>query len=244
VVPSSWLSVLAFALLIAPGLAFDYLREGRRAAYVESAFRETSRLVAASIGFSAVALCLLAIIRAAFPSWIPDPRLLLSEWPGYAVGHYRLILRTCLIQVAFEAGLVLLFNGWLAGNTASQIKRQSAWMILLRQRPNLNAIVRVRLKDGDSWEGTVTDFTPDLALDGRELTLGRPLRYRPKPGSPFMPVDEDWRRVVLSGSDISTLVVRYTLEGVAPAAPKRSTRRAIATALNRFAQTIDSSPAP
>jgi cytochrome c biogenesis factor len=62
-VPTGWVSVLLFLLLVAPGLAFELLSEKRRAAYVESTFREISRLVLGIIGFTALGLVFLAIVR-------------------------------------------------------------------------------------------------------------------------------------------------------------------------------------
>jgi len=51
VVPSSWLSVVLFFLFIAPGLLLDLLSEQRRAGFSESAFREISRILLASLVF-------------------------------------------------------------------------------------------------------------------------------------------------------------------------------------------------
>jgi Family of unknown function (DUF6338) len=49
VVPGSWLSVLLFFLLVAPGLVFDLLSQRRRAGSPESGFREVSRVVLSSL---------------------------------------------------------------------------------------------------------------------------------------------------------------------------------------------------
>jgi hypothetical protein len=48
--PSSWLSVVLFFLLIAPGPLFDLLADKRRALAKESAFRELGRTILASVG--------------------------------------------------------------------------------------------------------------------------------------------------------------------------------------------------
>jgi hypothetical protein len=50
--PPTWLSVVFFALLIAPGPLFDLLAEHRRVGAPESTFREVSQVVLASLVFS------------------------------------------------------------------------------------------------------------------------------------------------------------------------------------------------
>src|SRR6266511_2567769 len=97
-VPGSWLSVLLFFLLIAPGLLFELLSERRRAGFPESGFREFSRFVLGSLAFSSFAFTLLAILRTVHPAWMPDPRRLLESRDSYAMDHYRLILRTLALQ--------------------------------------------------------------------------------------------------------------------------------------------------
>jgi hypothetical protein len=72
VVPSSWLSVVLFFLFIAPGLLLDLLSEQRRAGFSESAFREISRILLASIVFSGFAFSVLAIVREVQPERMPD----------------------------------------------------------------------------------------------------------------------------------------------------------------------------
>ena len=67
-VPSTWLSVLFFLLLVAPGALFLLQR---RTAIADSAFLEISRIVLASLAFSGVAFLVLAVVRQARPDWLP-----------------------------------------------------------------------------------------------------------------------------------------------------------------------------
>jgi Family of unknown function (DUF6338) len=99
-VPGSWLSVLLFFLVVAPGLLFDLLSERRRAGFSESGFREVSRVVLGSLAFSGFALALLAIVRAVQPAWMPDPRRLLDPQDSYARDQYKLILRALVLQAS------------------------------------------------------------------------------------------------------------------------------------------------
>jgi len=87
-VPSSWLTVVLFLFLVSPGLLFDLLALRRRTGAVESAFHETSRIVLASLGFTVLALAVLALVGAAFPGLLPDPKGLFDPNGVYAVDHW------------------------------------------------------------------------------------------------------------------------------------------------------------
>lgn len=106
-VPSSWLSVVLFFLYIAPGLLLDLLSEQRRAGFSESAFRDISRIVLASLVFSGFAFSVLAIVREVQPEWMPDPRRLLDPNDPSTKGHYLLIVRTLVLQ-----GSLALTTAW------------------------------------------------------------------------------------------------------------------------------------
>src|SRR5215211_6127592 len=127
-VPGSWLSVLLFLLFVAPGLLFDLLSERRRAGFSESAFREVSRIVLGSLAFSGFAFALLAIVRTINPPWMPDPSRLLKPGDSYAKDHYRLILRTLVLQGALALTAASVWHILLAKKQGgSTIRPVSAW---------------------------------------------------------------------------------------------------------------------
>lgn len=49
-IPGTWLAVILFLIVIAPGLFFDLLGTRRRVAVAESAFREIGRVALGSLG--------------------------------------------------------------------------------------------------------------------------------------------------------------------------------------------------
>jgi hypothetical protein len=211
VVPSSWLSVVLFFLFIAPGLLLDLLSEQRRAGFSESAFREISRIVLASLVFSGFALSVLAIVREVQPEWMPDPRRLLDPKDPYAKDHYLLILRTLVLQgslaltAAWAWHLVL---AWRQGGAT--IRQVSAWtQVFKRDCPKgHDAHVRVRLEGGIIYSGLVANFSSDLAVDGRELVLAPPIAS--KTGENQMTaVPGQYQRVVIRGSAIEVMSVEY-----------------------------------
>jgi len=113
-VPGSWLSVLLFVLLVAPGLLFELLSERRRASFSESAFREVSRVVLGSLAFSGFAFAVLVILRTVHPAWLPDPRRLLEPRSSYARDHYRLLLRTLVLQASLALAATWVWHIFLA----------------------------------------------------------------------------------------------------------------------------------
>jgi hypothetical protein len=145
--PSSWLSLLLFFLVIAPGLLFDLLSERRRAGLTESAFREISRTILASLVFSGFSVLVLGVVRTIKPSWMPDPRPLFQH-SNYLWTNYRLVVRTLAIEVT-----IALMAAWLAHLVVSHrqggasIRQVSAWThVFKREKPlNHDAYVRVRL---------------------------------------------------------------------------------------------------
>lgn len=163
-VPGTWLSVLLFVVLVAPGLLFDLLSDRRRGGFPESTFREISRVVLASFAFSAAAFGILVLIRTLEPSWMPDPREMIGSAGTYLPDRYRLIFRALLIQAGLALLFAYLFHLWLAHTQGANIRRASAWtQIFKTNRPDGAApYVRVRLKSGFVYTGFVGYFSPDL----------------------------------------------------------------------------------
>lgn len=209
-VPSTWLSIVFFLLLIAPGLLFDLLAERRRAGAEESAFREASRVALGSMVFSGVALGVLSLVRAARPEWMPDPGRLLADQQQYLADEYRLVLRALVIQVL----IALLLAWWthlaIAKVTGAPIRQRSAWAAVFRHDlpAGTQAHARVRLTDGTTYLGHVAHFNADLKRADRELVLAPPL-YAATKGNKLGDVPAEWTRVVVSADQIAALSVQY-----------------------------------
>jgi hypothetical protein len=210
VVPGSWLSVLLFVVLVAPGLLFDLLSDRRRGGFPESTFREISRVVLASFVFSVLAFGVLVLLRTVEPGWMPDPRRLLGSSRTYVPDQYRLIFRALLIQ----AGLALLFayltHSWLARNQGRPIERISAWSrVFKKDCPEGDApYARVRLQSGYVYTGFVGPFSPDLGQDDRELVLLPPL-YSKAPDGELTVMPAHQQRIIFWGSEIDMISVEY-----------------------------------
>jgi hypothetical protein len=223
VIPATWVSVVLFLLLIAPGLLYDQLAQRRRVAPTESGFREASRVILASLIFSAIGLSVVAIARAVLPSLLPDPTALLSNQRTYVAAHYRLVAAALVLEVGVAVGLAWVVSVWLARRHGAPLRHESAWTRVLRKSTpaGRRPYVRVRLQNGTVYMGAVAHATADLELDERELVLAPPLFSNTETGE-LRPTEPEWQRIVLQGSQIESLAVRYEPSGGAarpPASP-------------------------
>jgi hypothetical protein len=69
--------------------------------------------------------------------------------------------------------------------------------------------VRVRLANGVVIRGRVADFSTDLELEDRQLTLAPPLSASGDPQTPLQPLPTGWCRTLLKGEDIVLINVQY-----------------------------------
>lgn len=225
-VPGSWLSVLFFLLLVAPGLLFELLSERRRAGIPESVFREISRVVLASLAFSGLAFGILAVVRTIHPAWMPSPAMLLAAPGKYVAGHYRLVLWALVAEVFLALGAVWLVHWVLARRHGATVRAVSTWRHVFRREcpEGCDVFVRVRLLSGIVYTGAVAAFTTDPGDEGGDLVLGPPIFSRAGEGR-LTPVPTAYQRVVIPRSAVETLSVEYR--------PRRSAEQA-ANQLNRM----------
>lgn len=210
-VPSTWLSIVFFILCIAPGLLFDLLAERRRAGVSESAFREASRVVLASIAFTAVGLLVIGSIRAITPSLMPDPRQLFGHSNTYAQNHYRLVLSALVLELAVACLIAVGVHMLLAGRKdGPPLRSISSWQRVFRVECPIDrvAYIRVRTKDGTVHTGHVGYWTADLDQAEREIVLVPPLWSKTGSGC-LAPVPAEWQRLVLPAAEIVSMHVEY-----------------------------------
>lgn len=209
-VPSTWLTVVLFLLLVSPGLLFDLLAVRRRTGAVESAFHETSRIVLASLGFTVVALAVLGVVAALFPGLLPDPKGLFDPNGVYAADHWPAVVGALAAESVLAHAAAVLVHWILVRRGGSTIRAVSAWTALFRlELPDGHrAVVRLRLTGGIVYTGTVLSFTSDLPLADRELVLGPPL-YSRTGDRPLSALPPEYTRVLIRGAMIETMAVEY-----------------------------------
>jgi hypothetical protein len=210
VVPSTWLSVLLFVVLVAPGLLFDLLAERRRVGAPESAFREASRVVLASLVFSGLGLAAVVLVRTLEPAWMPDPDRLVAEPHQYLVEHYRLLLAALLLIGSVALGAAGLAHWLLGRKHGSGLRTLSSWRKVFREERPAGTVthVRVRLTNGTVFTGKVAGYTADLDLSDREIVLAPPL-FSNTSGQELTALPVEWQRVILPASSIESVAVQY-----------------------------------
>lgn len=210
-VPSTWLSAVLFVVLIAPGLLFDLLAERRRAGAPESAFREASRVVLASLVFSSLGLGVVDLVRTVEPTWMPDADRLVAEPHQYLVEHYRLILGALLLGGSVALGAAWLAHWLLSRKYGSGLRTLSSWRKVFRDELPAGVAaphVRVRLTNGTVFTGLVAQYTADLDLADREIVLAPPLFSRTG-ANKLTPLPVEWQRLILPASSIESIAVQY-----------------------------------
>jgi len=202
--------VLFFVVLVAPGLLFDLLAERRRVGAPESAFREASRVVLASLVFSGLGLAAVVLVRTLEPGWMPDPDRLVAEPHQYLVEHYRLLLAALLLIGSVALGAAGLAHWLLGRKYGSGLRTLSSWRKVFREERPAGTVthVRVRLTNGTLFIGKVAGYTADLDLSDREIILAPPL-FSNTSGQELTALPVEWQRVILPASSIESVVVQY-----------------------------------
>ncbi|WP_329165389.1 DUF6338 family protein [Streptomyces sp. NBC_01717] len=210
--PSSLLGLVLFVVCLVPGFIYAAARDLHLPERTSSAFRETTRVVLASLALDGIALAVFAVIRTAAPGLTPDTGRLVREGWGYVRDDYgRLTLWSCALLVA-AAGAALA-AARLLPRGPGPLSVESSWWLLFGRYPALTGAkctyVGCELVDGSYLAGVLKHFAHQAEETGdRELALVAPLEYRPHPGVPSRPLT-DHQLVSVSARQIKFLTVTY-----------------------------------
>jgi hypothetical protein len=223
--PTTTTQLFLFLALVAPGLVFELLRERRRPALEETAFREASRIALASVVFNVAAIAVLAVVRTIHAPWMPDPHAWLIHPVQYTHAHYALIARTVLVGLVLATGFAALTD-LLRRRRSGDIRSGGIWFQLFRaDRPdNTVPWVSLRLTDGIEIAGFLSYYIPADDPDIREIALrhnveGSGLQLRKAEDKPIERLS-GWSDIVVRGNQISYFKVKYL-----PAASSAGTRK-------------------
>ncbi len=210
-IPQTAAALLAFLLLVAPGIVYENLRERRRPKVDQTTFREVSGIALASLSFSILSMAALAGVRARVPKFMPDPGRWLREGHLYVNGNYRLIAGFALAELVLAVGLAVAWS-WARGHGRQpSIFKVSTWYRVFRELPPTGAetFVRVFTQSGVEYFGKVISYTTDFDLASRELFLGEPLWRRLPKETGFTLLRPPWRWLILPGPAIQGIWVSY-----------------------------------
>jgi hypothetical protein len=196
VIPSSLFGLVLFVATLSPGFVYVLRTERVVPAATLSAFRETIRVVFASIACLTVSVLVFAVLRALLPRGTPDVHGLVADPSAYAKIHYvqltwwtaGLLLLATLLGAAAGDRRVRAFarraSSWtavrrIAGHDGTDIADVSAWynaFRTLKRSPEGPTLVGVKLSDGTYVTGTLVSWSSSTKEDGdREIVLTAPL---------------------------------------------------------------------
>jgi hypothetical protein len=213
-IPTTAASLFIFFALVTPGLSFELLRERRRPAVEETAFREASRIALASVGFNSAAGIVLIVVRLIYPSWIPDPHAWLLAPKPYLVGHYQLIAVAGLLQMILSVAFAVATDWIWRRNASGDIRPGGVWFSLFRTDKPRRTLpwLSAKLVDGTQVAGFLSCYVSSEDPARSELVLmhnvkGAGLQLR-EPGAEVEQL-LTWNYVLLRGDQISYLKVKY-----------------------------------
>lgn len=111
-IPQSLVTLIAFLLLVLPGLAFERGYKTVKPPRRSSAFQEASRVAATGLVFSAATIALLAWFEADHDGVLPDPAEWIRDGNAYVEQNYELVTRLTVIQVIASCA-----GAWLAAQS-------------------------------------------------------------------------------------------------------------------------------
>jgi Family of unknown function (DUF6338) len=230
-IPDTLGAVVAFLGLVAPGVAFELLRERRRPSIEETAFREASRVALTSLVFTLGAGAILALAFLAGAPFLADPTDWLRRGSDYALENLDLVTVTVLLQVSLALALAVLADRAFRRSAPGDVVPGSIWFQLFRHRrpEGTSPWIHLRLTDETEIWGYADDYTPEQKLDNRELTLVGPgLQYRRKGATSNQELDR-WAAICVRGDQITWLKVMYVsndspADSYVAVAPRRSRR--------------------
>ncbi|MCJ0949969.1 DUF6338 family protein [Rhodococcus sp. ARC_M8] len=214
--PSTWFTVFAFFVFVAPGLLYDLTSAKKRLKRRESAFTEISRITLVSTVCSAASLGVLALISWIVGLWmhrqpLPDLAALIQGGSVYITSHPASVVTACILGLAASLGFSYAAFEIIHRGDDSEIVYTSAWRWVLRTKLPKDSVpyVEVKLKNGVTWAGRVAAYAPDPEIAERDIVLCPPLAVKKKSGDPLKSIGDKWQRVVLVGPEVVSIAVTY-----------------------------------
>lgn len=205
-VPDSLATLVAFLLLLAPGIFWQLQRARYRPTVKESTLIEVSRVVLTSLAATGVAAAILA-----WWVWMPLYRhvesLGSSGSPVTSVPYVAAAVATSLLA----CGLVLLaaLVKWPGRAPINEGRIWSQAFVDMRPADARASFLTVELVDNTVWKGELIGFDSDPEDAQRSLAIGPPVRRKRPAGTEFENLDDRWRMVILPESQIKSIQVIY-----------------------------------
>jgi hypothetical protein len=142
----------------------------------------------------------------------PDFAALIRWDNAYVGSHFGSLLASVMGYLATSIGIAWTANYWVVRRKgATLVSTHTLWTEVFRVQKgsDRDAVVQVVMKSGHTWSGKVGDFSADHETDDRELVLFEPILFSAAPEE--RPVLQRHQVLVLSGAEISSIGINYTL---------------------------------
>lgn len=186
--PTTFTSLIMFALLVMPGVAYVTRRQREMPYQDRSVFRESVTVAVAGIAFNLAVLVPVLAAAAVWPHAVIDVGALIAEPRVYLAEQWVRAGLSATTILAAATGLAL-----LASRKPSQLhpSDSSSWEVIFGEwrqdcavssSEPLQTYVGCDLDDGSWIGGYLGNYNPTTAENGdRDLLLVGPIRYRAKP---------------------------------------------------------------
>lgn len=210
--PTTFTSLIMFALLVMPGVAYVTRRQREMPYQDRSVFRETATVAVAGIAFNLAVLVPVLAAAAVWPHAVIDVGALIADSKDYLAVHWWRVGLWALLALSATAGLALLAARKPAKLHSSD---SSSWDRLFNEwRRGLDIRLGCELDDGSWIEGDLADYNPTTVESGdRDLILEQPVMYRPRGHAESVPYGTQGS-VCLSARHIRVMFVNYLPERV------------------------------
>lgn len=224
-IPSTLAAVVAFLLLLAPGIVWELQRARYLPSVKETALIEASRIVLASMTASLVAAVPLLPFL-----WVPLYEMALNADGDLSAAPAAVVpyMGGALAHSLMACGLVLVFCAFKWPGKAPMVSMPVWHLALEKWRPSgsLDPRLVVELLDGTVWRGALLAFDAGPEDNQRCIALGQPLTRRHVEEDGFKPIQERRHAVILAETQIKSIQVSYPAmahrQDVATPAPAQS----------------------
>jgi hypothetical protein len=215
-VPTTFLGLVLFLVVLAPGFCLVVAAERWRPAQPHSVLRETAIIGLGSVLFDLGALFAFALIRAIHPAGTPDVGALIRDSSAYLKVHYLNVLIWALALLAAACAAAFLVGSQFAKRSrgAGRMDPLSGWAKAFTFYPASRVKVGCELTDDTFIEAWLRSFSPNVEEnDDRSLVLTAPAKMRRSEDDELV----DWPvgTIVIAASQIRFLTVGYYDHGPA-----------------------------
>ncbi|WP_373122358.1 DUF6338 family protein [Mycobacterium marinum] len=191
-IPQTIVGFFFFLLLVAPGVRYELLRERRRPAINETAFREAARVALYSFWFSSSACAIIALLRIKFRTALFDPVAYHHDNKTYLNAFYTATIWTIVIEVVIAFALVYIVDIFFATKfhlrllaclpapirkvLLPTIQKHGLWWELFETKfwraEGKVPLLRIRLSDGSRIAGFLASYTTSYdKLENAEIAI-------------------------------------------------------------------------